>query len=142
MTNREDLLPARWAPGGGGSGGVRLIDALVTDKETVGTVEDEEIRGRYTCVEIEWLSDGTWQEKEGGRTFVNCYELSTGSNANIQVTRTNIVVLRKVRTVEESSSSESEAEVESSSSSSSANIDRSVYVFDKALGGILRPARV
>jgi hypothetical protein len=135
-------LPLRLATGRPDGRGASGIFALVVDKTTITADEGLDVRGKYTCVEIEVLANGTWQEKIDGRTFVNCYESSTGSNANIQLTRTNIVHLWRVSPIEESSSSLSSSEVESSSSSSSANIDRSLYWFDKALGGILRPARV
>lgn len=149
-------IPLRLPQVLGGGSSAAGIWALVVSKTTIGDPSGE-IRGKYICVEVEWRIDGTWQEKINGRRFVNCYEASTGSNANIQFTQTNIVQLWKVRTITESSSSESSAssgslgggEGESSGipsssfpSSSSGNIDRNIYQFDKALGGILRPAVV
>jgi hypothetical protein len=143
MNESARVFPARWALGSGGGGRTRDVWAVVTDKWSLFGAND--VRARYTCQEIEWLEDGTWQEKAGGRTFTHCYEASTASNANIHRTRTNVVHLFRVSTVAESSSSESSAgaAVESSSSSSSSgNVVDDVYIFDKCLGNVLRPASV
>lgn len=137
-------LPLRLATGNGGGGGSAGIWAAVVDKYSLfGATE---VRGRYTCQEIEWLQGGTWRIKPGGRTFTNCFEASTLSNANIHHTHKNVVHLFKVSTPHESSSSSSSSHNaghhESSSSTSSGKVDHSLYVFDKALGNILTPARV
>lgn len=148
MSEEAQLFPARWALAGGSAARSTDVWAVVTDKLSFFGAAD--VRARYTCQEVEWLPNGDWQEKPGGRTFTHCYEASTQSNANIHRTRTNVVHLFKVRTIAPSSSSSSSGsdapaeEVPSSSSSSSSggNVVDDVYIFDKCLGNVLKPARV
>lgn len=119
-----------------GGGGASSIWAVVTEKRTFDG------RGQYKCREVEWLPGGNWHLKVAGRIFVNCWEASTRSNANIQRTDENIVQLWKVPTPPESSVSSQFGSFPSSSfaESSGANpIDEDMYVFDKALGFVSNP---
>ncbi len=128
---------------GGGSTG---IFAVITAKELVET--DFNVRGKYRCEEVEWFENGSWQKKAGGRIFTNCYESSMNSNANLQITKLNVVHLFRPSMVTPSSSSSAASASAaseigaSSSSSSSANVIDDLYVFDKALGGIANPVHI